>query len=199
MNNIKKILVVCTGNACRSPMAEGFLRKDLSQGDGFIVKSAGTSAVDGVRPTPYAVDVMKDEGVDISGYLSSALSNDFLKAADLILVMAKMHKDAITETTPELKEKVYLYNDFASLGRNADIIDPIGQPLSVYKDVCNQIKEATLRIAITNTESAKSRILDSDMAFEQLESTRLQILQQTATAQLAQANVAPQNVLALFQ
>ena len=61
------------------------------------------------------------------------------------------------------------------------------------------IKEATLRIAITNTESAKSRILDSDMAFEQLESTRLQILQQTATAQLAQANVAPQNVLALFQ
>ena len=61
------------------------------------------------------------------------------------------------------------------------------------------IKEATLRIAITNTEAAKSRILDADMALEQLESTRLQILQQTATAQLAQANVAPQNVLALFQ
>lgn len=61
------------------------------------------------------------------------------------------------------------------------------------------IKESTLRIAITNTEAAKSRILDADMAYEQLESTRLQILQQTATAQLAQANVAPQNVLALFQ
>ena len=61
------------------------------------------------------------------------------------------------------------------------------------------IKEATLRIAITNTEAAKSRILDADLAAEQLESTRLQILQQTATAQLAQANVAPQNVLALFQ
>ena len=61
------------------------------------------------------------------------------------------------------------------------------------------VKESTLRIAITNTEAAKSRILDSDIALEQLESTRLQILQQTATAQLAQANVAPQNVLALFQ
>jgi flagellin len=60
-------------------------------------------------------------------------------------------------------------------------------------------KEDTLRIAITNTESTKSRILDSDIANEQLKSTRLQILQQTATAQLAQANVAPQNVLALFQ
>ena len=61
------------------------------------------------------------------------------------------------------------------------------------------IKESTLRIGITNTEAAKSRILDADIAYEQLESTRLQILQQTATAQLAQANVAPQNVLALFQ
>lgn len=61
------------------------------------------------------------------------------------------------------------------------------------------VKEGTLRIAITNTEAAKSRILDADIAMEQVHSTRLQILQQTATAQLAQANIAPQNVLALFQ
>ena len=61
------------------------------------------------------------------------------------------------------------------------------------------VKESTLRIAITNTLATKSRILDSDIAREQLDSTRFQILQQTATAQLAQANVAPQNVLALFQ
>ncbi|KPK88062.1 flagellin, partial [bacterium SM23_31] len=52
---------------------------------------------------------------------------------------------------------------------------------------------------ITNTEATKGRILDADIAKEQLESTRLQILQQTATAQLAQANILPQNVLALFQ
>lgn len=60
-------------------------------------------------------------------------------------------------------------------------------------------KEDTLRVAITNTLATKSRILDADLANEQLISTRLQILQQTATAQLAQANVSPQNVLALFQ
>ncbi len=60
------------------------------------------------------------------------------------------------------------------------------------------VKESTLSIAITNTEAARSRIQDSDIAKEQLISTRLQILQQTATAQLAQANVSPQNVLALF-
>jgi len=61
------------------------------------------------------------------------------------------------------------------------------------------VKESTLRIAITNTNATKSRIYDADLALEQLGSTRLQILQQTATAQLAQANIAPQNVLALFQ
>ncbi|MFC1477281.1 flagellin [candidate division KSB1 bacterium] len=60
------------------------------------------------------------------------------------------------------------------------------------------VKESTLSIAITNTEATRGRIEDADIAREQLNSTRLQILQQTATAQLAQANVSPQNVLALF-
>jgi len=60
------------------------------------------------------------------------------------------------------------------------------------------VKESTLQVAVTNTEATRSRILDADIASEQLNSTRLQILQQTATAQLAQANITPQNVLALF-
>lgn len=61
------------------------------------------------------------------------------------------------------------------------------------------VKEATLSVSITNTDATRSRILDADIAKEQLKSTRLQILQQTSTAQLAQANVVPQNVLALFR
>lgn len=61
------------------------------------------------------------------------------------------------------------------------------------------VKEATLSVSITNTDSTRSRINDADIAKEQLNSTRLQILQQTSTAQLAQANVVPQNVLALFR
>ncbi len=60
------------------------------------------------------------------------------------------------------------------------------------------VKESTLQSAITNTEAAASRIMDADIAKEQLEITKLQILQQTATVQLAQANSAPQNVLQLF-
>jgi len=75
----------------------------------------------------------------------------------------------------------------------SDMLQQIGATVSRLT-----VKESTLSIAITNTDATKSRILDADIAKEQLKSTRLQILQQTSTAQLAQANVSPQNVLALF-
>jgi len=76
----------------------------------------------------------------------------------------------------------------------SDMLQNIGASVSRLT-----VKESTLSIAITNTDATKSRILDADIAKQQLRSTRLQILQQTATAQLAQANVVPQNVLALFR
>ena len=80
-------------------------------------------------------------------------------------------------------------------------IDNVSKALSFIGAVTNRLtfKEDAPSVARTNTEAAKSRILDADIAFEQLEATKLQILQQTATAMLAQANAAPQAVLALFQ
>jgi len=112
-----------------------------------------------------------------------------------------------TPTTMSINDIVTLGKFFTASGCSQAIavingaIEKVSDSLQNVGSISSRltVKEATLRIAITNTEAAKSRILDSDMAFEQLESTRLQILQQTATAQLAQANVAPQNVLALFQ
>jgi flagellin len=89
---------------------------------------------------------------------------------------------------------VALSNVDSAIETISDTLQNIGATVSRMT-----VKESTLRIAITNTEAPTSRILDADIANEQLNSTRLQILQQTATAQLAQANVAPQNVLALFQ
>lgn len=88
-----------------------------------------------------------------------------------------------------------------ALGKVNSAIDDISDMLqNIGASVSRMtVKEATLSIAITNTNATKGRILDSDIAKEQLKSTRLQILQQTATAQLAQANVVPQNVLALFR
>jgi len=89
---------------------------------------------------------------------------------------------------------VALSNVNTALETVSDSLQNIGATVSRLS-----VKEATLQIAITNTAATKGRILDADIAKEQVKSTRLQILQQTATAQLAQANVAPQNVLALFR
>jgi len=87
-----------------------------------------------------------------------------------------------------------LSNINSAIENVSDMLQNIGASVSRLT-----VKESTLSVAITNTDSTKSRILDSDIAKEQLRSTRLQILQQTSTAQLAQANVVPQNVLALFR
>jgi len=88
---------------------------------------------------------------------------------------------------------VALTNVNAALDLVSDSLQEIGAKVARLG-----VKESTLSIAITNSEATKGRILDADIAKDQLESTRLQILQQTATAQLAQANILPQNVLALF-
>jgi protein-tyrosine-phosphatase len=147
MGHIKNILVVCTGNACRSPMAEGFLKAYLDEGAGYHIYSAGISAVPGLPPTSMAVQVMKEQSVDISFFCSSPFTRTLAESADLILVMARHHKDLIVESMPEIKDKVFLYNEFAGLaGQDKDIYDPIGQPIDVYRDICSQIKAATEKI-----------------------------------------------------
>ena len=88
---------------------------------------------------------------------------------------------------------IALSNVNAAISNVSDIMQQIGALVSRFS-----VKESTLTISITNTEATRGRIEDSDIAKEQLNSTKLQILQQTATAQLAQANITPQNVLALF-
>ena len=147
MTSIKKILVVCTGNACRSPMAEGFLKKYLRMEEGFVVLSAGMSAMDGFMPTNEAVEVMSENDIDISFYRTKPFSKAFEQSADIILVMSGAHKGLILNMMPEAKDKVFLYNEFAGIkGGNEDIEDPIGQPLSTYRVVRDCIKQATKAI-----------------------------------------------------
>ena len=127
MDNIRKILVVCTGNACRSPMAEGFLKKYFSAEDGFEITSAGIFTTGGMPPTPTAVQVMSEQDVDISGYLSTAFDKAVARAADLILVMSDMHKDFVREKVFGIDKKRFLYKEFAgTICTNKNIDDPIG-------------------------------------------------------------------------
>ncbi len=146
MKDIKKILIVCTGNSCRSIMAEGYLKKRLKE-EGFDkieVSSAGTGAFPGLRPTPETIEVMNSAGVDVSGYGSSSLNRPEILNADAVLVMQPRHSEHVLNLAPEAKDKVYLLRDFKKemIKTNHDIEDPIGKPLEFYKKVFNTIKES---------------------------------------------------------
>lgn len=147
----KIILLVCTGNSCRSPMAKGYLWQLLKNREDIEIISAGVVARSGTSATAEAIKVMADLGVDISGHFTRHLSEDMIRKADLILVMEKSHKDAILTRVAEAKGKVYLLKEFGreaevASDENLDIPDPIGQPLEFYQKCFTIIKEELERI-----------------------------------------------------
>jgi protein-tyrosine phosphatase len=137
---MKKILFVCTGNSCRSVMAEGLFKHLTADRAGeFSVSSAGTGAVDGYPASDQTIRVMKDEGVDVSEHQSRRLTSEMVESADRIYVMEMGHKDFILCLCPEAAGKVFLLTEFSSRGNGSsaeiDIPDPIQMSDSFYKNV----------------------------------------------------------------
>lgn len=150
MSRKRKILFVCTGNSCRSVMAEGLLRLAMEQRGRKDVQimSAGTDTMPGMGPTMETVEAMSPEGVDISGHLSRQLTPDLVRHADAIFCMAEHHREQILTNIPEVQSKVFLLKAFENdLSGDMDIPDPIGQPMSVYHHCAVVIKDAVKRVA----------------------------------------------------
>lgn len=102
----KKILFVCTGNTCRSPMAEGLFKKMAKEKQLPVeVQSAGLAAFAGVPATPEAILVCLEKGVDISGHQSQPLNKSLVMESDLILTMTARHKEMILKKIRRLKQK----------------------------------------------------------------------------------------------
>jgi protein-tyrosine phosphatase len=114
--SVGTILVVCTGNICRSPMAEGLLRHHLeARGIGSIrVQSAGVQAWDGDEAMPEAVQALREVGLDISGHLSRALDPASLESADLILAMARWHRDVVAHLDPRASARTFTLKELVS-------------------------------------------------------------------------------------
>ena len=154
MSDIKSILFVCTGNSCRSIMAEGLLREALKAlgKDGITVSSAGVSAIDGFRPMRETIEVMKREGVDVSGFRSKFLTDEMIVNSDLILVMAAHHMDDIIGRIPEAASRTRMLKQYGRLddsraSEDLDIYDPIGRSIEVYEEILTEIKKEINRIA----------------------------------------------------
>jgi len=140
VSKAKVILLVCTGNSCRSVMAAGLLKKLLKEKGNYKVITAGTAAIKGMPATAEAIEVMSEENIDVSGHRSSPLSDEMIDQADLILVMEGRHQEHILAQEPSAGNKVHLLSE-------SDITDPIGRSLDFYRKVYAVIKESILGVA----------------------------------------------------
>lgn len=147
---MRKILFVCTGNSCRSVMAEGLLKQLLERRGRTDVQvlSAGTHTLDGIGPTPETVETMLQEGVDVSGHLGKRVTPELIRIADAIFCMEQFHQQQILSMIPEAEGKVHLLKTFENRTPLADpnIPDPIGRPKQVYETCLASIKEAVARV-----------------------------------------------------
>ncbi len=139
---MKTILFVCTGNLCRSPMAEGFLKHILAregQQSEYRVYSSGTWAMSGEPASPQAVQVMAEQGIDISAHRTRSLTQSQLEEADLILALAQEHKTAILGHFKGGEGKTYLLSEMIDVRRS--VADPYGsQSLAEYRRCAAIIK-----------------------------------------------------------
>jgi len=142
---MKNVLFICTGNICRSPMAEGLLRQ--MSGGRVEVVSAGLGAGRGQQPSAHAIRVLKEEGIDISEIRSQPVSAHLLEKADHIFTMTRDHLDMLLLLFPEMAAKARLLHfDEAAKGGRADVTDPIGGTRETYESCKEDIKRAMPRL-----------------------------------------------------
>ncbi|QDU33319.1 Low molecular weight protein-tyrosine-phosphatase YwlE [Poriferisphaera corsica] len=143
MADTKTILMVCTGNTCRSPMAEGFAKHLIAQhlgitsddlpARGYDIRSAGSFAYDGAPVSPESVQALQTHNIDIAAHTSSALTPDLIDKADLIYCMTDSHRQAVLSIAPQAAHKTH------RLIPDQNVSDPIGMGLTAYLKTADMI------------------------------------------------------------
>ncbi len=127
--------MVCTGNICRSPIAELMLKDKLSRDSEKVINisSAGINGINNNRATKKAIETMNEHDIDLSDHRARFLTYDILKESDLVLVMERAQLKLIHNLYRSEKDKVYLLSTFCPEKKKIDVPDPYGQSIKVYK------------------------------------------------------------------
>jgi protein-tyrosine phosphatase len=138
---MKEIVFVCTGNTCRSPMAEGLLRAALPAGweEEVTVSSAGTHAWNGQPAASLAVKVLKEMGIDISGHLARIVTPDLINRASLIVALTADHMESMKAAVPGAGEWMIVMGGLDPDRESRDVADPIGGDIGDYRGARDDI------------------------------------------------------------
>jgi len=150
-----RILLVCTGNICRSPMAESIMRQEFERrGEQVEVVSAGTGAWDGALASEGAYLVALENELDLSQHRATLLTRELVEDADLVLTMARHHRARVEELGGT--EKTHLLGEYAGRqGDDAEVGDPFGSDLPVYRDTFTEI-QTLVRAAVERFSDSRN-------------------------------------------